>query len=366
MLFPYPGYNITINSVDKIEYKQTNGGQKGIMNFFKSLNFFLKNLGIDLGTANTIVYVDGRGYAVNEPSVIAYNSSSIMAVGTTAKDMLGRTHPGIRVIRPLADGVIADFEAGEDLIKSFIHLAEVPGYLLNRVVIGVPTGITSVEKRAVIESAQLVGARNVYLVSEPMAAAIGMGLDVMGNDAHMIVDIGGGTTDIAVINYGGIVVDNTMRIAGNEMDEALIRYLKQNYNLVIGEKTAEMVKITHGTVNGRYNRFEIRGIDCVHNLPKALILSTTVFKKAFEPVVNAITNGILETLDQLPPELAGDIVDRGIVFTGGGAMLDGLDTYLRERLGIPVSRPENALFCVAEGTRKILERFDYYKPILFQ
>ena len=333
--------------------------------FIKSLNFFLKNVGIDLGTANTIVYVYGKGYAVNEPSVIAYrDNTSILAVGCAAKEMLGRTHPGIKVIRPLADGVIADFGAGEDLIKKFISMAEIPGFLLNRVVVGVPTGITSVEKKAVIESAQLAGARNVFLVAEPMAAAIGMGLDVLGSEANMIVDIGGGTTDIAVINYGGIVIDHTIRIASDELDEALIRYLKNRYNMLIGDKTAEELKIKHGTVNGRFEKFEVRGMDGVLNMPRAITLTSTLFKRAFEPVVKEITNAIIETLDQLPPELAGDIVDKGIVFAGGGSMLNGLDSYLRERLGIPVSRPENALFCVAEGTRKILEEFDKYKSVL--
>ena len=330
-----------------------------------SFNFFLKNLGIDLGTANTIIYVDGKGYAVNEPSVIAYKeNSSVLAVGHPAKEMMGRTHQGIKVVRPMADGVIADFEAGEDLIKSFINMAEVPGFLVNRIVVGVPSGVTSVEKKAVIDSAHVAGARQVYLVSEPMAAAIGMGLDVFGSDAHMIVDIGGGTTDIAVINYGGIVLDNTIRIASDEMDEALVRFMRNRYNLAIGEKTAEHIKIHHGTVNGSYTKFEIRGIDTVENIPRAITVSSSIFRTAFEPVLAAISDAIVETLEQLPPELAGDIVDRGIVFAGGGSMLKGLDGWLREKLNIPVSQPDNALFCVAEGTRKILEDFDEYKSLL--
>lgn len=334
-------------------------------NFIHSFNFFLKNLGIDLGTANTIVYVDGKGYAVNEPSIIAYkDNSSVYAVGHPAKEMMGRTHKGIRVIRPMSDGVIADFEAGEDLIKSFINMAEVPGFLINRIVIGVPTGVTSVEKKAVVESAHVAGARHVFLVSEPMAAAIGMGLDVLGSDAHMIVDIGGGTTDIAVINYGGIVIDNTIRVASDEMDEALVRFMRNRYNLAIGGKTAENVKIHHGTVNGSYTKFEIRGIDTVENIPRAITLSSSIFKSAFDSVLTAITDAIIETLEKLPPELAGDICDRGIIFAGGGSLLKGLDGCLRERLKIPVSKPDNALFCVAEGTRKILEDFDEYKSIL--
>ncbi|MGD9487297.1 MAG: rod shape-determining protein [Calditrichaceae bacterium] len=326
------------------------------------------NIGIDLGTANTIVYVNKKGYIINEPSVIAFKSSSdIIAIGTEAKKMLGKTHKDIKVIRPLADGVIADFVAGEAMIKRFIKLAQIPRFLIHKIVIGVPTGITSVEKRAVIESAQVAGAKKVFLVTEPMAAAIGVGLDVLGSNACMIVDIGGGTADIAVINYGGIVVDNTLRIAGDEMNEAIVRYFKNNYHIRIGEMTAETLKIDYGTAfsNNHSKMFEIKGIDYQTSIPRQLLLSNDIFADALHEVLNTITNAILSTLDQLPPELASDIIDRGLILTGGGALLSGLDDYLRERINIPVSRPENALYCVAEGTRKILESFDYYKPVLF-
>ncbi len=325
------------------------------------------NIGVDLGTANTIVYAEDKGYVVNEPSVIAYkNASVLLCAGKEAKEMLGRTHRGIKVVRPLADGVIADFVAGEHLVKQFIHKAGVPKFLVNKIVIGVPTGITSVEKKAVIESAEAAGARKVFLVAEPMAAAIGVGLNVLGSGASMIVDIGGGTTDIAIINYGGIVIDNTLRIAGDEMNDAIIRHLKNVYHLRIGEKTAEDIKIEYGIVHAdnSLTTFSVKGIDHQQGLPRQVELSTDFFDEAFSDILEAIVNAIISALDQLPPELAGDIIDCGIILTGGGALLRGLDDYIRERVNIPVSKPDNALFCVAEGTKLILESFDKYKSVL--
>lgn len=341
-----------------------------ILPIYKMLKLFRKiftNIGVDLGTANTIVYVAEKGFVVNEPSVIAYKSKgSVIAIGRDAKYMFGKTHKGITVIRPLADGVIADFVAGEELIKSFIRLAEIPRFFINDIVIGVPTGVTSVEKRAVIESAESAGARRVYLVSEPMAAAIGVGINVLGSNACMIVDIGGGTTDIAVINYGGIVVDNTIRIAGDEMNEAIIRYIKNTYNLRIGESTAERLKIEYGVVGDQPEiKFQIKGLDAQSGLPRQIDVDSTLFKDALKDVLNTMINSILTTLDKLPPELASDVIDRGIILTGGGALLKGLDTYLRDIVNLPVSRPGNALYCVAEGTRKILENFEMFKPVLF-
>lgn len=333
-----------------------------------SLSNIFRNIGIDLGTANTIVYAYNKGYIVNEPSVIAYKErSTVIALGSKAKEMLGKTHKGIKVIRPLADGVIADFIAGEEMIKGFIRMAEIPRFLINRIVIGVPTGITSVEKEAVNESAMAAGARKVSLINEPMAAAIGIGLDVFSHNANMIVDIGGGTTDIAVINYGGIVVDNTLRIASDEMNAAIVRYIKNNFHLRIGEITAEKIKIEHGIAHNGFEEkaFILKGIDYQNSLPRHFSVSNYMFVDALADILNTITNAILATLDKLPPELASDIIDRGIIVTGGGSLLRGLDEYLRERINIPVSRPENALFCVAEGTRKILESFDEYKSVLF-
>ncbi len=333
--------------------------------FFKRL---FADIGVDLGTANTVVYVGHKGYVVNAPSVIAYKKQhEVIAVGAEAKEMLGKTHPGIKVIRPLADGVIADFVAGEEMIKAFVRQAGIPRMLINRVIIGVPTGVTSVEKRAVIESAELAGARNVFLVTEPMAAAIGVGVNVLDSHANMIVDIGGGTTDIAVINYGGLVVDNTIRVAGDELNEAIVRYAKHELNMRIGESFAERIKIDHATLRSdNHETFIIKGIDVQQGIPRQIEVSSEIFKEVFQDVLDSITNAILQTLDKLPPELAGDVIDRGIILTGGGALLDGLDAYLRDIINLPVSCPSNALFCVAEGTRKILENFDLYKNVLFK
>jgi rod shape-determining protein MreB len=334
---------------------------------YNFLNSFFTHLGIDLGTANTIVYADGLGYVVNQPSVIAFKQGfKVLAFGHEAKEMLGKTGQAIRVIRPLADGVIADFEAGEELVKAFIRSANVPRYRIGRVIMGVPTGITEVEKIAVIESAEQAGAREVYLIEEPMAAAIGLGLDVKGKEAHMVVDIGGGTTDIAVINYGGIVVDNTIRVAGDELNEAIVRYFKNQYQLRIGESTAERMKIDFGTVSEKYNgkAVTVKGLDIKTGMPRQLILPSSFFIEALHDITEVIVNAVLNTLEKLPAELVNDLVDRGIILSGGGALLKGLDDLLRERTTLPVSVADNALFSVAEGTRLIIEDFKYYKNLL--
>ena len=334
---------------------------------FTFIKHIFTNLGIDLGTANTVVFTDTKGFVVNQSSVIAYNTNNdVIAFGNEAKEMLGKTGELIRVIRPLADGVIADFEAGEELVRSFIRSAEVPRYRIGKVVMGVPTGITEVEKIAVIESAEQSGAREVYLIEEPMAAAIGIGLDVKGKDAHMIVDIGGGTTDIAVITYGGIVIDNTIRIAGDELNEAVVRYFKNKYNMRIGEATAERLKIEFGTVSEKYNgkAVTVKGLDVQSGLPRQLILSSSFFIEALQDVTDIIIAAIVSTLEKLPPELVTDLVDRGIILTGGGAMLRGLDDIIREKTSLPVSVADNALFSVAEGTRLILEDFKSYRNML--
>ena len=331
------------------------------------LNSFFTNLGIDLGTANTIVYSDSRGYVINQPSVVAFRQGlQIIAFGAEAKEMLGKTGKSIRVIRPLADGVIADFEAGEEMVKAFIRSAGVPRYRIGKIIMGVPTGITEVEKFAVIESAEHAGAREVYLIEEPMAAAIGLGLDVKGKQAHMIVDIGGGTTDIAVINYGGIVVDNTIRIAGDELNEAVIRFFKNNYQMRIGESSAERMKIDFGTVTEKYNgkAVVVKGLDMQTGMPRQLILPSSFFVEALNDITDVITNAVLNTLEKLPAELVNDLVDRGIILSGGGALLKGLDDVIRERTKLPVSVADNALYSVAEGTRLIIEDFKTYKSLL--
>jgi len=325
------------------------------------------NIGIDLGTANTIVYVSNKGFIVNEPSVIAYkNNGEILAVGTEAKKMFGKTHKDITVIRPLADGVIADFVAGKEMIRAFIHLADIHRFFINHIVIGVPSGVTSVEKRAVSESAESAGARRVYLVSEPMAAAIGVGINVLGSNACMIVDIGGGTTDIAVINYGGIIIDNTMRIAGDEMNEAIARYVKNKFNLKISHTMAEKLKIEYSAIGSfEESSFFIKGTDSQTGFPRQIQVSNAIFREALHDVIQVIINTILNTLEKLPPELSSDIIDRGIILTGGGSLLKGLDVYIRDKINLPITRPGNALYCVAEGTRKILANLEMYKPVLF-
>jgi len=334
---------------------------------FSFLKKIVTNIGVDLGTANTIVYIANRGFVVDEPSVIAYrNRKDIIAVGKDAKEMLGKTHREITVIRPLADGVIADFIAGEEMIKTFIKMAKIPRIFINNIVIGVPTGATSVEKRAVIESAEIAGARKVYLVSEPMAAAIGVGVNVLGSLANIIVDIGGGTTDIAVINYGGIVVENTIRIAGDEMNDAIMLFFKNNYNLRIGNTSAENLKINFGSViKNDTTPFVVKGLDAHNGLPRQIEVDASIFQPALNDVLKNMTSSISNTLNKLPPELAADVIDRGIILTGGGALLKGLDIYIRNIINLPVSKPTNALYCVAEGTRIILDNFELYKPVLF-
>lgn len=336
---------------------------------YNLLKYVFTNLGIDLGTANTVVFAERKGYIVNQPSVIAFNKDyDVIAFGMEAKDMMGKTGDRIKVIRPLADGVIADFVAGEEMVKAFIRSASIPKYRIRKVVMGVPTGITEVEKLAVIESAEQAGAREVYLIAEPMAAAVGIGLDVHGRDAHMIVDIGGGTTDIAVINYGGIVVDNTIRIAGDEMNEAIVRYFKTKYNMRIGETTAERLKMSHGTVSEKYNgqAVTVKGLDVQNGLPRQLIITNSFFIEALKDVVDAIITAIMNSLEKLPAELVNDLVDRGIILTGGGALLNGLDEIICAKTSLPVSIAHNALYSVAEGTRLILDDFHTYQDVLLR
>lgn len=326
-----------------------------------------KDIGIDLGTANTVVYCNGRGFILNAPSVIALNAGQqVLALGVEAKRMMGKVPASVKVIRPLADGVIADFTAAEEMVKGFIRNARVPRILINKLVVGVPTGITAVERRAVLDSAISAGARRAYLVSEPMAAAIGVGLDVLGGEASMIVDIGGGTTDIAVINYGGIVLDNTLRIAGDEMNEAVIRYFKNQFHLRIGLQSAEKLKMLYGNAHPSWagTKFEVQGLDAHTNLPRRITVDSGIFPEALATELKTVSNAIMNTLEQLPPDLAEDLIDRGIILTGGGALLRGLDDHLREQIEIPVSVPPDALLCVARGTEKILSEFKRFQPIL--
>jgi rod shape-determining protein MreB len=333
------------------------------------LSFLSNDIGIDLGTANTLVYVGHQGIVLNEPSVVAVEKATgkVLAVGSAAKEMTGRTPGYINAIRPLRDGVIADFEISERLISNFIHRVVKHKYLMKpRVVISVPSGITEVEKRAVRHSAENAGAREVYLLSEPMAAAIGVGIPVEQPSGNMIIDIGGGTCEIAVIALNGIVNDISIRVAGDELDEAIIMYLKKNYNLLIGELTAEEIKIRIGSVFplDKELSMEIRGRDLVAGIPKTLTLSSAQVREALSETIDIIVRAVREALEQTPPELASDILEKGIVLTGGGALLRGLDKRLREETNLPVNIAEDPLTCVVRGTGKVLENLVHYGKVL--
>ncbi len=331
---------------------------------------FSKNIGIDLGTANTLVLVEGKGIVINEPSVVAIDrdSNEIFAVGNKAKEMVGRTPGNIVAIRPLKDGVIADFEVTERLLRDFINKATLRSrFRRPRVVISVPSGVTEVEKRAVIDAALSAGAKDARVIEEPMAAAIGAGLPVQDPTGTMIVDIGGGTTEVAVISLGGIVAHRSIRVAGDEMDEAIVQYIRRNYNLLIGERTAERIKmeIGHATINARDEEtMEVRGRDLVTGLPKTVVVSSTEIHEALEEPVQAIVDAVKVTLEQTPPELAADIMDRGIMLAGGGALLKGLDELLIRETGMPVHICERPLTAVVEGAGQALKHFDVLQRIM--
>ncbi|TBL81629.1 rod shape-determining protein [Paenibacillus thalictri] len=329
---------------------------------------FTKDLGIDLGTANTLVYVKGRGIVVREPSVVALrtDTKTIEAVGNDAKNMIGRTPGNIRAVRPMKDGVIADFDTTSTMIKYFIRQAQNKGWLFQRhpnVMVCVPSGITAVEKRAVEDATKQAGARDAYTIEEPFAAAIGADLPVWEPTGSMVVDIGGGTTEVAVISLGGIVTSRSIRIAGDEMDEAIIQYIKRTYNLMIGERTAEAIKMEVGSalVPGDRETMEIRGRDLVSGLPKTMTITAQEICDALSDTVNSIVEAVKVTLEKCPPELAADIMDRGIVLTGGGGLLRNLDKLLSRETGMPVLVAENALDCVAIGTGKALENIHLFK-----
>jgi len=337
-----------------------------------SIGIFSKDMGIDLGTANSLVYVKGKGIVIREPSVVAIerDTGKVLAVGEEAKRMIGRTPGNIVAIRPMKDGVIADFDVTQSMIKYFILKASKNrSYLVRpRVVIGVPSGVTAVEERAVREAALQAGAREAYLIEEPMAAAIGAGLPVHEPTGNMIVDVGGGTTEVAVISLGGIVTSRSIRIAGDEMDEAVVQHVRRNYNLMIGERTAEQIKIEIGTASPGEpaQSYEVRGRDLVTGLPKTVSISNAeVYRAISEPVSN-ILEAIKATLEHTPPELAADIMDRGIVMAGGGSLLRGLDRMVAEQTGMPVHMAEDPLLAVAFGTGRVLENVDVLRRVLIQ
>ncbi|MCC6933758.1 MAG: rod shape-determining protein [Deltaproteobacteria bacterium] len=342
---------------------------------FNSLfGLFSSDLAIDLGTANTLVYVKGKGIVSNEPSVVAVrkngrNGSRVVAVGAEAKNMCGRTPEGIAAVRPMRDGVIADFEVTEEMLRYFIRKVHSRRTLIRpRVIICVPFGITEVEKRAVRESAESAGAREVYLVEEPMAAAIGAGMPITEAVGSMIVDIGGGTTEVAVISLKGIVYSESVRIGGDKMDEAIVNYIKKAYGLSIGETTAERIKISIGSAitTGENHRIEIRGRDLVGGLPKTIKISEEEIAEALAEPVKQIVETVKQALERTPPELASDIVDHGITLVGGGSLLRNLDVLLRKETGLPIVLAEDPLTAVVVGSGTILDHLDVYKDVTLQ
>lgn len=335
------------------------------MNLFN--RYFARDMGIDLGTANTLVYVKGKGIVLREPSVVAMqrDNNEVLEVGEAAKKMIGRTPGHIVAVRPLRDGVIADFEVTQKMLKAFIRRAMKGGNLFRpRVVVCVPAGVTEVEKRAVKDATLSAGAREAYTIEEPMAAAIGAGLPVTEPTGNMIVDIGGGTTEVAIISLGGIVTHQSIRVAGDELDEAIIIYVKKNYNLLIGERTAEEVKMTIGTAYPLDDEhMEIRGRDLVTGLPKTLSLSSVEVRNALAEPVRAIVDAVKATLERTPPELAADVMDRGIVMTGGGSLLRGLDRLIGEETGMPVLTADDPLISVVQGAGKTFDHLDLLRRL---
>jgi len=326
-------------------------------------------MGIDLGTANTLVHVKGKGIVMREPSVVAIqrDTGEVLAVGEEAKQMIGRTPGNIVAIRPLKDGVIADFDVTQAMLKYFIKKAmNSNSFIKPRVVVGVPSGVTEVEKRAVIDATIQAGAREAYLIEEPMAAAIGAGLPVHEPTGNMVVDIGGGTTEVAVISLGGIVTSRSVRIGGDELDNSIVQYVKRTYNLLIGERTAEEVKIQIGSAIAPKieETMDVRGRDLVTGLPKTLLIRSSEVQLALSEPISGIVEAVKITLERTPPELASDIMDRGIIMTGGGALLRRLDSLLSRETGMPVYISDDALSCVAGGTGRALESIDFLKKIV--
>ncbi len=342
----------------------------------KVLGLFSNDLAIDLGTANTLVFAKGKGIVCSEPSVVAVREDGAgnktpKAVGRAAKEMLGRTPGSIVAIRPMKDGVIADFEITEAMLRYFIARAHSGGQLVTpapRIIICVPFGITEVEKRAVRESAQQAGARDVYLIEEPMAAAIGAGLPIAEPSGNMVVDVGGGTTEVAVISLSGIVHSQSVRMGGDKMDEAIVQHMKRKYNLLVGERTAEMIKCTIGTAypTDEVLTMEVKGRDLVAGLPKTLEVNSDEIRDALEEPINAIVEAVRIALERTPPELSADIVDKGIVLAGGGALLKNLDILLREETGLPVIVAEEPMSSVVTGSGKVLDEIELLREVTEQ
>ena len=342
------------------------------MIFDTIIGWFSNDLAVDLGTANTLVYVKGKGIVANEPSVVAIQdldgrSKRILAVGKEAKDMVGRTPGSIKAIRPLKEGVIADFDVAQKMLEYFIRKTHNnrKSFVRPRIIVSVPIGITEVEKRAVRESAEAAGAREVYLIEETMAAALGAGMAVTEPGGNMVVDIGGGTTGVAVISLAGIVVSKSVKVGGDRLDESITQYVKSNYSMLIGERTAEMVKIRLGKAmgNGDVGSMNVKGRDLRAGIPKTVEITSEEVREALRNPLASIVEAIKQTLERTPPELAADIVDNGIVLTGGGALLGGLDTLINDATGLPVSVADDPLTCVVLGSGKALDELDLLKEV---
>ena len=338
------------------------------------LGMFSNDLAIDLGTANTLVYVKGKGIVLSEPSVVAVHRDArgmkkVLAVGTEAKRMLGRTPGNIVAIRPMREGVIADFEITEAMLRHFIFRVHNRRALVRpRIIISIPSGITQVEKRAVKETAESAGAREVYLIEEPMAAAIGAGLPITEPISSMVVDIGGGTTEVAVISLAGIVYAKSVRVAGDKLDEAIVQYMKRKYSLLVGERTGEMIKTSIGCAypDDEIRTVDVKGRDLISGIPKIIEINSEEIREAIMEPVSIILDAVKDALENAPPELAGDIVDRGIVLTGGGALLRNLDVLLREETGLPISISDDPLSTVARGAGMALDEIDLLKEVSIQ
>ena len=333
-------------------------------------NFFSNDVAIDLGTANTLIWVKGKGIVLNEPSIVAFDRSDkhIIAIGHDAQQMIGKTHRDIKIIRPMRDGAIADFEIAEGMLRAFIRKVSMSWQPARRVVVCVPSGITEVEKRAVRDSCEHAGAKEVHLIAEPMASAIGIGLNVHEPVGNMIVDIGGGTTEIAVIALSGIVSDESIKIAGDEMTAAIVNYFRRQHNILIGERTAEQIKCSVGSAVPLKEELEIevKGRDLLTGVPRMIEVTSADIRGALSEAVQEIVNAVLRLLERTPPELAADIYDRGIMLSGGGALLKGLDERIREETKLPVHIAEDPLTAVVRGTGKVLENLSDYRSVLIK
>lgn len=333
-------------------------------------DIFANDIAIDLGTANTLIYIKGKGIVLNEPSIVAYdrNTKKILALGNKAKEMQGREHREIRVTRPMRDGVIADFEIAEGMIKAFIKQVSSGGMASKRIVIAVPSGVTEVEKRAVRDAAEHAGAKEVHLIAEPMSAAIGIGVDVEAPVGNMIIDIGGGTTEIAVIALAGIVNEESIRIAGDEMNNAIMQFFKKNYNLLIGERTGESIKCEVGSAVPLKEEvtIQVKGRDLVGGIPKTVEVSSVEIREALNENISQMVEAIKQTLERTPPELSADILDRGVMLTGGGALLKGLDERIRMETNLPVHVADDPLTAVVRGAGKAIDNINKYSKVFIR